>query len=398
MDEYPLISIIVPIYNVEPYLEKCIASIMNQSYKNLEIILVNDGSTDHCLDICLKYQTMDARIRIVSKENGGLVSARKAGVLAAQGEYIGYVDADDWIEETMYQTMYEKGIRCNADLICISLYKAYSDGRKEKSKTGFPDGVYERDEIKKKILPNLIETERFFESLIWPFTVWRHLYKKELLLDHQLEVDNRISMGEDVICCYPCYLQAERLCMINECLYNYRQRDGSMKRFLPKGKNVGYKLLYEQINESIERDGFMQNKLKQQMIFLLFYEMLLASNYLFIEDSDIAFPFHIPKHCDVIVYGAGLFGDIIYQSFMQMSVCNIKLWVDSNYETYEKVAPPEKILEEEYDYVLLAVLRANARESIKEKLMELGIPNHKIADMDQTLLTKDYLEEVLNSI
>ena len=98
-----LISVIVPIYNVEKYLDKCIESIVNQTYKNLEIILVDDESPDNCPEICDKWAERDSRIKVIHKENGGAGSARNAGIEASSGEWIGFVDGDDWIEPNMYE-------------------------------------------------------------------------------------------------------------------------------------------------------------------------------------------------------------------------------------------------------------------------------------------------------
>ena len=97
-----ILSVIVPIYNSEKYLDQCISSICNQTYENLQIILVNDGSTDHSLEICLEYQERDPRIKVVSQENKGLMEARKYGIESSTGEVIGFVDSDDWIESDMY--------------------------------------------------------------------------------------------------------------------------------------------------------------------------------------------------------------------------------------------------------------------------------------------------------
>ena len=112
-----LISIIVPIYNIEPYLEDCIKSLTVQTYKNIEIILVDDGSTDGCPDICDKYASLDSRIVVIHKKNGGLVSARKAGLEKSSGKYIGYVDGDDWVEPLMYEDMYNNMKTSNSDIV-----------------------------------------------------------------------------------------------------------------------------------------------------------------------------------------------------------------------------------------------------------------------------------------
>ena len=106
LDESPLISVIVPIYRVEVYLEKCINSILNQTYKNLEVILVDDGSDDTCPEICDRYAEKDSRVKVIHKQNGGVASARNAGLMSCHGEYITYIDPDDWALEDMLMTLY----------------------------------------------------------------------------------------------------------------------------------------------------------------------------------------------------------------------------------------------------------------------------------------------------
>ena len=113
----PQISVIVPIYNVEKYLAKCIDSIINQTLTNIEIILVNDGSTDNSRKIIDKYDKKDSRIKVIHKKNGGQGSARNAGLDIAKGEYIGFVDSDDWIDSNMYENLYNAAISNNADIV-----------------------------------------------------------------------------------------------------------------------------------------------------------------------------------------------------------------------------------------------------------------------------------------
>ena len=110
------ISIIVPIYNVELYLERCVESIINQTYKNLEIILVDDGSPDNCFAICDKYEKLDSRVKVIHKENGGLSDARNAGLDIAEGEFIVFVDSDDWLEQNALELLYEHVKGFNSDI------------------------------------------------------------------------------------------------------------------------------------------------------------------------------------------------------------------------------------------------------------------------------------------
>ena len=127
-----MVSIVIPVYNAEKYLDKCIKSILDQTYSELDIILVNDGSTDTSPDICRKYQMMDSRINVVSQDNKGVSCARKTGLLHAKGQLVGFVDNDDWIEPDMYEQMvliYEK---YHAELISTGIFRDYEDSRRNK--------------------------------------------------------------------------------------------------------------------------------------------------------------------------------------------------------------------------------------------------------------------------
>lgn len=121
--EEKLISIIVPVYNVEKYLKECIDSVISQTYKNLEIILVDDGSTDKSGEICDEYSKKDSRIKVIHKENGGLSDARNVALDIAKGEYIGFVDSDDYVEKDMFETLYKLAEEHNTEISSISFYK-----------------------------------------------------------------------------------------------------------------------------------------------------------------------------------------------------------------------------------------------------------------------------------
>ncbi len=122
-----LISIIVPVYNVEQYLEKCVKSIIRQTYKNIEIILIDDGATDSSGKICDKLKLKDNRIKVIHKENGGLSDARNAGLKVAKGEYIGFVDSDDYIKEDMFETLYNLNKKYNSEISIVSYYEICKD-------------------------------------------------------------------------------------------------------------------------------------------------------------------------------------------------------------------------------------------------------------------------------
>lgn len=128
-DNKPLISVIVPVYNVEEYLDKCMESIVNQTYSNLEILMIDDGSPDGCPEKCDKWAEKDSRIKVIHKENGGLSSARNAGLDNCHGDYVGFIDSDDWIDLKFFETLYNNIEQEDADISVVGVWKVYEHGK-----------------------------------------------------------------------------------------------------------------------------------------------------------------------------------------------------------------------------------------------------------------------------
>ena len=218
MGKEELISAIVPIYNVRPYLEKCFDSIARQSYQNLEIILVDDGSTDGSGELCEDLSKRDGRVRVIHKKNGGLGSARNAGIDAARGAILSFVDSDDWIEPGMYETL--SGIMCreNAQIIACGIKRVsetgevsyYQDNLKERS-------VYTREEA----LLELPKNERLSNSMC------NKLFRRETI--QGLHINEQIYY-EDNPFTPQCIARAERIAYTAEPFYCYFERTGSISR------------------------------------------------------------------------------------------------------------------------------------------------------------------------
>jgi glycosyltransferase involved in cell wall biosynthesis len=155
-----LISVIVPIYRIDKYLGICIESLINQTYKNLEIILVDDGFPDRCPEICDLYAKKDNRIKVIHKENGGLVSARKTSLLASKGEYVGYVDGDDWVGAGFYEALYTDIITSESDIVCAGQSRDLFD-RSVHFTNSLPSGIYECEKIK-DLYRNMISNGEFY--------------------------------------------------------------------------------------------------------------------------------------------------------------------------------------------------------------------------------------------
>ena len=148
------ISVIVPIYRIEKYLAQCIESLLEQSFKDFELILVDDGSPDNCPQICDDYAKNDSRVKVIHKPNGGLLSARKAGLEASTGTHIAYVDGDDWVDHFYLDTLYKLAIANDADLVVTGHFREF-DGKIETIKPKNP-GFYDESKIKSEILPKAI--------------------------------------------------------------------------------------------------------------------------------------------------------------------------------------------------------------------------------------------------
>lgn len=215
-------SIIVPIYKVEEFLPKCIESILNQSYSNFELLLVDDGSPDSCPQICDEYEKKDSRIRTIHKKNGGLVSARNVGIANSRGNYICYVDGDDWIDKNLLKKVNKAINETDPDIVVFNLEKIYKD-RKEPVKFDNRCGLYNKKELSEEIYPIMMydPSKPFCKGKVFP-AACNKVYKKKLLEEHYCR-DERIKMGEDNAFVFECFLYAERVYYLDEILYEYNQ-------------------------------------------------------------------------------------------------------------------------------------------------------------------------------
>lgn len=209
----PLISVIVPIYNVENYLPRCVDSIINQEYKNLEIILVDDGSPDNSSQICEEYAKKDNRVKVIHKENGGLSDARNAGMKIATGEYVSFIDSDDWVDAQFISTLYE-GIKGGADIAeCAT--RLFDDNDNTLSTRGSKEGKISRSDA----LAKLITENGVYQ------TVWNKLYKRSMIEDIPFAVG---KYHEDDFWTWRIFLRIDSIYLCEKPMYHYLQRSNSI--------------------------------------------------------------------------------------------------------------------------------------------------------------------------
>jgi glycosyltransferase involved in cell wall biosynthesis len=385
MLENKLISIIVPIYKVEKYLEQCIKSLISQTYSNIEIILVNDGSPDSCSHICDEYEKQDIRIKVIHKENEGLVSARKAGIAVANGEYIGFVDGDDWVESKMYEDLMYYALKYNTDIVAAG-YKEELDGNiVEILYNNIPSGYYSKEDLVKHVYPKMLCNGKFSQFGVFSY-LWNKIFKKDVIFNNQMNIDNQIFMAEDAACTYPTLLDANSLYITCSSFYVYRQRVDSMV----KSRNIDtlelnrYKKLYNHLHKNFTKSEHSSILLPQLDLFLLSL-LTTRTGLIFNEnekDNELFVFKNIPLNSKIIVCGAGTFGQHLVKKIQNENKFNLIKWVDDLHNIYKNlglsVESITQINKSEYDFVLIAFIDEQNAYNIKHKLINYGIPNDKL--------------------
>ncbi len=224
------VSVIVAVYNVENYLKQCVDSLLAQTKEDLEIILVDDGSTDSSGQICDNYAREDERILVVHKENGGLTSAWKAGVGVSTSEYVGFVDSDDWVDSDMYEKLCVSAERCHSDIVICGLVYEYEDAsRPRTTETSRLDReYYSRGQIVSELYPKLLNNGSFFGRTIQAARVTK-LYRRKLVEKNMKFCRNEIVVGEDLQLTFACLCDADSLSFLPDYYpYHYRINAGSI--------------------------------------------------------------------------------------------------------------------------------------------------------------------------
>ncbi len=377
------ISVVVPVYNVEDYLRKCIDSLVNQIYTNIEIILVNDGSTDSSGTICDEYAQKDQRIRVIHKKNEGLVSARKAGVLDATGEFITYVDSDDWIDKEAYSELIEPLTLYCPDIIAFGLKKEYptfSIERKEIAKEGF----YSRDKYVNEVREYI--KSAFFYSPTIGSALYTKLFKARLLKKYQLGVDNEICRGEDAAVTFPFLWNAKSLYITRQCFYHYRVRKSSIMWSENSNAFFAFEKLVTVLKNSIDNLGIYKEFWKEDFINIIYFQLILSIPDSLIKDNSkmLLFP-EVKKNDDIVIFGKGVLANNLIKAIKATKFCNIIACLDRDDAFHIKQYT------DNYQYIIVAITDHMAIAPTISLLNDLEVNSDKILYIKKENLTIDNL-------
>lgn len=258
------ISIIVPIYKVEKYLNRCVQSLMHQTLQEIEIILINDESPDDCGKMCDEYAKQDKRIKVIHKKNEGLGLSRNVGINIAQGEYLAFIDSDDYIDKNAYEEMYNKAKTCNAD-ICFCGVKFLDANQKERNKivNPFTKDTFKREEVIEDVLYNMLQskakTEKAF-SYLELGGVWKAIYKKEVFNQNDLRFcSERKFISEDYIFHLDYIPKSNCITFVSNAFYYHCDNDTSLTKTYKSDRLEKNKVLYYELVRKAKKIGIYQD-------------------------------------------------------------------------------------------------------------------------------------------
>ena len=395
MEQPILISIVVSIYNEWEYLDKCIDSIVNQTYKNIEIILVDDGSTDCCGEICDKYAEQDSRIIVIHKPNGGLVSARKAGTKEATGDYIINVDGDDWIEKERIQNLVKGIEQYHADIIYMDGYVREYPDNQVMVKGNLRRGFYTKQQVQEEILMKLASTNHFYEKNIEMF-MWLWAFKRELIKEKQPLIDERISMGEDLACVCECLASTNSVSVIEGGSYHYTQGRVEAISYSNNLSSIRLEALWNQLKQFCKKE-YVSPSVYQMMVVIMNQAVAITDFSLFFKKNcEYLYPYSkVKKNSNLVIYGAGKFGYKIMLALSDNDQYHVAAWVDKSNKrvTMEQytISQVEILNQLDYDYIVVAILNYNVALGAVKELQKMGISEDKIAVMDADVISEDFL-------
>lgn len=378
------VSIVVPAYHAEPYIGKCIDSLLDQTYKNIEIIIADDGSLDATGRICEAYRRRyPSFIRVIHSEHGGVTSARLLGVQKAAGEYLAFVDADDWVEPDYISSMLLP--MEDADIVAAGILREQmgESGSVFCEYNGLACGSYVSDEEKRNLYEKMLYCERPYRFGVLPY-LCNKIFRKSLVQSFFENMDKRIFDGEDAAIVYPYLLSARKIVITDDCQYHYRNHgdSASFKDSMEAYWNAT--CLYQELYRSFRENRYCESLMKQ-LDFYMRRIIWKKDPAAYLDVNSFLFPFaRIKSGAGIILYGMGKMGAAFYQQLEQTRYGKLVAWADRNPgqpDVNMSSAPrifPCEIRNYSFDYIVIAIQNKKISEQVAKELSVMGIREQKI--------------------
>ena len=390
------VSVIIPVYNAEKYLEKCISSVLLQTLDDMEIICIDDGSTDASGQILDAYAQKDNRIKVLHKDNGGLVAARKEGIRLAKGTYIGYVDSDDWIEPEMYEQLYTLAKEHDADMVTSGYFLEgnYTTIHLDT----LEEGLY-KDENYEALLNQMIYRMDKKETGLRASLCCK-LFKKDKFQAIQNEIPESLTISEDKMCVIRYALECDSIYVHREPYYHYRINNTSMVHSENSRYLLAVNEVYQYMRTLYKHPRFTSEMRDQAEIYLTELIMKGINTFLGFQNKNLLWidPYWIDKislNSKVVLYGAGELGKKYMRHLQNKEGLEFVACVDPNFEKFNEeefpVFPVDSLRELEYDYIVITIKNPAKASEVKFKLEEL-VSKEKILWFEQPEIFWKYAE------
>ena len=380
----PLISVIVPVYNTELYIERCVQSILNQTYDNLQIILIDDGSVDSSGLICDQFASRYNNVEAFHQCNLGLVETRKRGTHIASGEYIMWVDADDWIEDAYFEKMMEARDKSEADLVVSNIYFDIGESSNMVS-NNIEVGKYQVSSI----IERMFYIGKFYEYGIQPHGVTK-IFKRDKLLKIQNQLPEGLCIGEDAAVVYTYIMSCKTVLITDICGYHYVQNPCSITKRKTKDEIKGIDILVNYL-----RNTFGENDSLNYQLSIYRKYLIVLRNLTYWDSKGLLYPYGgVQSNDRVIIYGAGGVGQELYR-YCKLHNIKVVAWLDRSAEYYVNQGMPVSLSDEydfeinPWDYIIIANINERSSDKIKRYLQKRGINQSKILWFSDDFLKKE---------
>lgn len=377
-------GVIVIAYNVEQYIAQCLESLLRQSYGNLEIVVVDDGSEDTTGEICDKMAGKDGRVNVVHQKNQGPIKARYHGLRQIHTEYVMFVDGDDWLELDTVETVMDTGLLGKVDMLTFGVVCNYDAQNRYYVMDNYEEGVYGREQIKEKMIPDVfwnLEAERHG---IYP-SLCAKVFRCRLLGRYFEDLCGlRFHYAEDGAIVYPVICSVDSLAVLHTCLYHYRLRGSNqVPEYVKDGEFFDkLALFYRYMRKKFA--GIDGEEILVRQLDYFFIHSAKFRKWVYqdkVDNDKYLFPFgQVEKGSRVILYGAGSVGQTFYSQIRRSGYCILMGWVDRDYQKYgrEEVVAVGNIHNMLYDYIVIAISSKEIVNAVGEYLVSMGVDAGKI--------------------